>query len=131
MVTVDIKGINRISNNLRTLAALDKTVLDPEMKDWTQDTNKLLKSKPYPPQRANQKYRRTGELANKWAADKRGTGVWAIVNRKAAAGWVVGDRQAWMHQGRWWQARPTIEGETPKLTKALAAKVEKVWQSGG
>lgn len=130
-VEIDIRGINRISNNLRTLAALDKTVLDPEMQAWAQSVRGLLKSKPYPPAPATSKYRRTGRLANSWLAAKHGTGVGGIKNSAPYSGFVVGNNQAFMHQGRWWQARPTIEGETPKLTKALAAKVEKVWQSGG
>jgi hypothetical protein len=130
-VEIDIKGINRISNALRTLAALNKSVLDPEMRAWAQSVRNLLKSKPYPAAPANSTYRRTGRLANSWLAAKHGTGVWGIRNSAPYSGFVVGDRQSWQHVGRWWMARPTIEGEIPKLTKALSDKVEKIWSNGG
>jgi hypothetical protein len=129
-VEIEVKGLNRVRNNLRRLIALNREIVEPEMRIWAQAVRKLLKGKPYPSKRSGQTYVRTGELANGWAAEPHGLGVWSIVNRKEYAGWVVGMRQAWMHVQRWWQARPTIEGEVPKLTKALTSKIEGVWESG-
>jgi hypothetical protein len=127
-VEIEVKGLNRVRNNLRRLIALNREIVEPEMRIWAQAVRKLLKGKPYPSGRGS--YVRTGRLANSWAAEPHGQGTWAIVNKAEYSGWVVGDNQVWFHEGRWWQARPTIEGEIPRLTQALTSKIEGVWESG-
>lgn len=128
--SLELRGIQRVSNALRKLAALDKTILDPVGWQWAQGVRKKLKATSYPAKRPGQTYQRTGNLANRWAADKQGVGVWAISNRADYSGFVVGDEQAFMHKGRWWQARPVIEAEIPQLTKDLSDEIERVWESG-
>ena len=129
-LSFEFRGINRIRNNLRTLAALNRTILQPGLRAWAQAVRKKLKGKPYPPQRPGQTYIRTGNLASRWAAEPIGAGAVAIVNRADYAGWVVGDEQAGVHQGRWWQARPIIEEDIPNLTRQLSEDIEKVWANG-
>lgn len=128
--SVEIKGINRVSNALRKLAALDKTILDPVLSKWAQGLRGKLKGKAYPPKRPGQTYVRTGRLANSWAVDQQGAGTWAITNRTDYGGFVIGDEQAAAHKGRWWQARPAIEEEIPTLTRDLSDEIERVWESG-
>ena len=127
---IEIRGINRVRNSLRKLVAMDKNILEPELRNWMQNLRKELKSTPYPPRRSNQRYKRTGRLGNSWAVDSAGTGKWKITNRVKYASWVVGDKQAWMHVGRWWQARPIIEKNIPKLTQSISKKVEDTWNRG-
>lgn len=127
-VTFEIRGSNRVANNLRTLAALNKNVIDPVGRKWAKGVRGKLKSKPYPSQRAGQTYVRTGELANRWAVDTTRMGMWSITNTREGAGFVVGDEQASVHLGRWWQARPTIEEEIPQLTKDLSDEIERIWE---
>ncbi len=128
--SVEIKGINRVANALRKLAALDKTILDPVLKRWAQGVRQKLKGTSYPAKRPGQTYVRTGNLANKWAVDQMSTGVWAIANRADYAEYVIGEEQAWFHEGRWWQAKDIIEGEIPQLTEDLSNEIERVWESG-
>lgn len=127
--SLELRGIQRVSNALRKLAALDKTILDPVGWQWAQGVRKKLKGMGAPAKRPGQAYVRTGNLANKWAVDKQGVGVWAITNRTDYGGFVVGDEQVWFHKNRWWQARPVIEAEIPQLTKDLSDEIERVWES--
>lgn len=127
--SVEIKGINRVSNALRKLAALDKNVIDPVGKRWAEKVRKKLKGTSYPAKRPGQTYVRTGRLTSSWAVDQLGVGAWSITNRTAYGGFVVGDEQAESHQGRWWQARPLIEEEIPELTRDLSDEIERVWES--
>jgi hypothetical protein len=128
--SIEVRGVNRVRNSLRKLIALDKTILEPEFRRWAQGVRKLLKSKPYPAKRAGQTYKRTGRLANSWAVEPKGTGVWSVTNRADYAGWVVGDKQSWFHKDRWWQARPTVEEQIPELTQAITEKIKGTWESG-
>lgn len=130
MFSYEVRGINRVRNALRRLAALDRTILQPGLKEWSQLVRKQLKAKPYPSQRPGQTYVRTGNLANRWAAEPIGTSAVTITNTADHAGFVVGDNQAGVHAGRWWQASPVIEEQMPSLTKKLSQEIERVWESG-
>lgn len=129
-LSVTIKGVNRVRNSLRGLTAMDKTIINSELRAWAQRVRRMLKSKPYPSKRAGQRYARTGRLANSWGAEQRRSGEVSIRNSADYATWVVGDKQAWMHAGRWWQARPTIEDEIPELTRELSEKIQRTWGNG-
>ena len=60
-----------------------------------------LKTYPAPP--ANSRYTRTGRLGRGWerATPLNGGTGFQLINSTEYAGLVQGDRQAWMHQGRW------------------------------
>lgn len=131
--SVRVVGFNRVRNNLRRLVNFHPDVTTPVMKEWGQETRKTLKGTRYPPKRPGQKYVRTGRLASSWRAEVN-RGAVSIFNtakqpRQARlyAGYVVGDDQAWMHKGRWWQARDIIQKQIPKLTDALTRTLEKIW----
>lgn len=130
MLSYRFQGVNRLANALRTLAALNKNVIDPIGRKWAQGVRGKLKGKAAPAKRPLQTYVRTGRLANSWAVEGQGMGKWAIVNRTNYGEFVVGDEQVWFHAGRWWQARPTIEEEIPQLTKDLSKEIERIWTSG-
>lgn len=135
---ITIRGSDAVRNELRGAVAK----LGPKAQDvtyrWAQDTRATLKSTPYPPKRPGQRYVRTGRLASSWAATRAGKG--AIITNSASgksgvyAGYVVGDnrgeKQAWMHRGRWWTARSIIDRERPKLKAALMAEVERTFPLG-
>lgn len=125
----EIRGANRVGNALRKLASLNKNVIDPIGRKWAQGVRGKLKAKPYPAKRPLQTYVRTGNLANKWAVENQGLGKWAIVNRTDYGGFVVGEKQAFMHLGRWWIARDVIQEEIPNLTKDLSQEIERIWST--
>lgn len=135
-VTFEYRGVNRVANNLRTLAALNKNVIDPVGRKWAGKVRRKLKGKPYPSRRPNQRYVRRGNLANKWEVTSPGLGKWGFTNQAtsdkgvAYPGFVVGNDQAAVHKGRWWQALPVIEEEIASLTKDLSQEIERIWERG-
>src|SRR5688500_13208236 len=110
------RGVDRIRNSLRTMAARTPHVVDGAMSEWAKETRGELKSTPYPPapipKKGRKPYRRTGRLANSWFAQRIRMSEWVIGNRAKArrrsyASYVIGDKQgkqAKVHQGRWWKA---------------------------
>lgn len=135
MFSYEIRGISRLKNALRKLAALDRNILEPETEKWAGQTVKTLRATPYPAKRPGQTYVRKGRLTGSWKAERQGIGKWAIVNLARGKGqgyaaYVVGENQAFMHLGRWWKARDIIEKRIPVLTNSLAKKIEDTWTSG-
>ena len=127
MFTQKVIGSQRVQNNLRAAAAASENTY-PITRQWAQDTRKFLKGKPYPPKLPFQRYVRTGRLANSWKVAKSSKNAVEILNTAHVKGnkyavYVVGDtqgkRQAGIHKGRWWLARPTIEERIPDLKAAL------------
>lgn len=131
----EIRGISRLKNALRKLAALDRNILEPETEKWAGQTVKTLRATPYPAKRPGQTYVRKGRLTGSWKDERQGIGKWAIVNLARGKGqgyaaYVVGENQSWFHLGRWWKARDIIEKRIPALTNSLAKKIEDIWTSG-
>ena len=125
-----VRGTNRVRNQLRAIAAFYPRKVDGVAHRDMQRIRRKLKAKPYPPKRPQQTYRRTGLLSNKWAVRRTKPGVWAIVNNasrrgKPYPGFVVGDRQAWMHKNRWWIASEEIEKEMPEFTRNLSQELDR------
>lgn len=127
MINIEIKGFNRVQNKMRKFAATMPRNVQQVIHKWGQKTRAKLKGWPYPPRRPRQKYVRTGNLANSWKAVDTRHGV-SIDNTATYARYVVGDNQAWMHKGRWWQARPLIEDSIPALTLELTKEIEKSYE---
>ena len=127
-VDLDIKAYNRVRNDLRRKVIESPQVADRVTRQWALNTRQVLKQTPYPPKRPNQRYVRTGRLANSWKVVKQGTAQYQITNSAANrgrlyAGYVVGLNQAWMHKGRWWIARDIVAQEIPNLTRALTEEL--------
>lgn len=55
----------------------------------------------YPPPRPGQRYRRTGRLRGGWTHSRGAMGVGRLSNNVPYAQYVQGQRQGWMHRGRW------------------------------
>jgi len=124
MVRMEFKGYNRVRNALRGLASKRKDVSSPIIAEWLKKLRATLKSEKYPPKLPNQKYIRTGNLANRWAVQDN-----AIINRAKYAGYVVGKgTQAEIHQGRWWTMQDVVNRESPKLVKSLSERYEEIWE---
>jgi hypothetical protein len=121
-IQFEIRGYDRVRNNLRALIAAHPKEVDPVMERWAEDTRMFLKRQPYPPKPHNSRYRRTGKLASSWKKRRTKPGVWTFYNNATGpnsrfyARYVVGEkegtknqRQAWMHRNRWWRADEVIE----------------------
>lgn len=88
---------------------------------------------------ARGRYQRTGLLGSRWAIEERGQG-YTISNTAARRGreygiYVVGDaygnRQAWMHQGRWQVFRDVAEDEIAKLPPEMEKALHMVTRRAG
>ena len=125
-IRYDFKDYNRVANKWRPYAAQMPKQLNPIIGLWARGTRAKLKSTPYPPKRAGQRYVRTGNLANRWAAVQIGRG-WSITNSAKYAGYVVGrpdgKGQAWMHKGRWWKSADVIKAELPALRQEMVKEI--------
>ena len=126
MLEIKVRGTQRVGNKLRKLAAMNKTVIQPTGDRWAKRKARSLSQKKYPPKRPGQRYKRTGRLRASWVADRLKDGVWAIRNKMKYAGFVVGQKQAWMHLGRWWIAKEEIEKTAPTLVAALTKQLRKL-----
>jgi len=142
MIDFKIIGYQRVGNALRMLASTHPEVIEDTLGEWAQDIRHELKSMPYPPKRPNQKYIRTGRLANSWNVKKDKPGQVSIQN--SARGdrgqfygpYVVGDAdgadsQAWMHEGRWWLAADVIGDFMGDLTRRMSRDITSWWEQNG
>lgn len=92
----------------------------------------LLKGRQfYPPERPGQRYRRTGKLGESWKQRQYGRYHVSFTNATPYAQYVVGDgegnKQAWMHTGRWWVAAERIASATPRLLENIGRRITDTW----
>ena len=143
-LSIEIKGYNRVANNMRKMIAAHPTDVNEVMRGWAEDTRMFLKQRGYPTRPKPSSYRRTGRLASSWKKEEVKPAVWAISNNAASpqsgkfyARWVVGEedgpadqRKAKIHRKIWWIASKEIELErAPKLTALLGERYLELWGS--
>jgi len=98
------------------------------MPRWAQKVNdkRLFGTRQYAPRIPAQKYVRTGRLGQNWQLRTVPNGV-QFFNPTSYAAYVIGDgarnKQAGIHQGRWWLGRERIEAEVPDLVDELGEKI--------
>ena len=108
---------------------------DKELGSWAKDERDMLEYLPYPPTLPNQQYRRTGRLALGYRVQRPRTMVRVISNRASTAktgfygGYVIGQRQAPVHQGRWYIATELVEADLPKLIKRVGKKGIRIFEA--
>lgn len=131
-VSIKIKGIKRLTAKLEKVGKL----IEPAVEQLAEVVRKKLDSKRYAPKRSNQRYVRTGRLGRSWTrVEKIRKLVYRVRNTAKAprgrfyASFVIGERQAWMHRGRWWAAKRVAFEEPPKPIVTLAAEIRKVLES--
>lgn len=139
-LSFEIRGYDRVRNNLRSVIAAHPKETDPVMKNWARDAAMFLKRTPYPAKPASSRYTRTGRLASSWRHDQVKPGVWAITNNAQGpqsqfyARYVVGpkdgpgnQRQA-AHMRHWWRADEVLEEvHIPELRLFLEEKYIELW----
>ena len=125
-----IIGNDELIAKLRNAETKAPRVMDDATYRWRQSVPAKLKSTPYPPKRANQRYVRTGRLASSWRAERLGNGRVLIANSAPYSGYVVGggarNRQAWMHSGRWWRGQDVIIENLPELGHNIVKELDKL-----
>jgi hypothetical protein len=136
MIRFLMRGFDEVKGRFGDSAALEKMISDSQS-NWARDVvRKELKGRDkYPPERPGQKYKRTGRLGDSWATRTAGPMMRAIYNPTPYAHWVVGDthgnRQAWMHKGRWWIARQKVLSMLPSLVRRIELRVTHFFEGTG
>lgn len=130
-VSVTFTGLNRVRNQLRAAASFYKQEADPLIGKHAKSESARMRDKAYPPRLPNQKYIRTYELKRKYRAQHKGAGVWAVINRRKGAVWVIkkGMQNRKYHAGRWYTLEDELNKNVPKLTKNLSAHLEQLLNS--
>ena len=126
-IGVEIRGTNRVRNQLRIIASFHPDRTDPIIGKHAKAEQRTLRATPYPPKRPGQTYVRKrffGGIAGSFSARKVKTGVWDVRNSRLYATYVIGKRQAWMHKGRWWIMADEMQKRMPNLTNALSVELE-------
>jgi len=81
----------------------------------------------YPPELANQKYKRTYNLKQNWQYAVLNPTTAEITNMATYAGWVQGVEQAGIHEGRWPVAVEVADTRLEEWISKLSAKFGKIW----
>lgn len=130
-LTVRVEGADELIDRYNERAKRAKNMEDV-LRAWAAATYTELSGSAYPPERPGQKYRRTGTLRASWSWHQQGNNAIRFENTAAQQGppyaiYVVGDasgqRQAWMHVGRWWKAREKVEAQMEKLKDKLRLSI--------
>ncbi len=127
-------GQNAVTNTLRTAVAQGSRRVNKATYQWAQqNVVGPLRVKDYPPERPGQKYKRTGNLRRGWDVQLNQASV-TIHNRMGYSGYVVGDRkgerQAWMHRGRWWLFRDFVVAAWPLLKTMVVSELDYMFAIG-
>lgn len=149
------KGQNEVSATLKKFAQQFPDIVDRAMGPWAKDARNRMKARGYPRKNtekwngrwASEKqrryvmaairrgdikvpYRRTGNLANRWASYKVRDAEWVITNRAPYSVYVVGQREQQhkiFHAGRWWIAFDELGQLTFQLVDDIADEIQKEW----
>lgn len=121
--TVELVGGDEQAERYRTIPREHRRLLDKEIGGWTKRQRARLKA--FSPARRGD-YRRTGKTQSSWSARRRSMGVWLLINSAPWAAYVYGprlgrkgERQAWMHRGRWPNADEFVADDVDRLLKAI------------
>lgn len=137
-VQFEIRGWNRVRNQLRTVAKYHPNVSDRVVERHTKRVAGQLRRKPYPPKRPQQKYQRTGDLGKSFRAQKERDAHWRIINRVKSRKYqrpyaihvIKKGRQPWFHKNRWWTIDEEVEKTMPELTRTLTQELEREMERG-
>ena len=141
-LSFEIRGYNRVRNNLRATIAAHPKDTNEVMRRWAKDARMFLKRTAYAPKPAGSRYVRTGKLASSWRADQVKPGVWAITNNATGpkghfyARYVVGKKEGPANQrqtkthfnNKWWRADEVLEEvHIPELRLFLEEMYVRIW----
>jgi hypothetical protein len=142
-ISFDIKGARLVSKSLHDLRRELPRIARGRIFDALKRI--VNRFKKYPPRRTGQRYVRTFKLKRGFRIKRKGKVGYTVANvakfrgrsyPKYVIGDAAGDRQAWMHVGRWRVLREEMENELEKMPKAIASRVHffvrstGVWKAG-
>ena len=89
----EIRGTNRVANQLRAAASFQTDKTDPIISKHAKATQKKLRKTPYPsylPHFTHERKGFFGGIAGSFSAQKRKKGVWVVTNSRPYAMAVIG-----------------------------------------
>ena len=135
---IKVEGVDKVRVGLQQLAGEIKESAAKEIPDKLDKVIKTMQK--YPAKRPGQKYKRTYKLRDNWKVEKDGKKKWKISNRARFKGkeyphYVVGDalgnRQAWMHKGRWKVFREVLDKSIGQIMTGVEGRVKASIRSKG
>jgi len=123
---IEVQGARQLQEKFNKYIRTSPGTFDKTTGRWAKQTAGQLGRQSYPARRAGQTYVRTKRLKRGYRAKRIQSSVWQIFNLVRYAGFVVGQFQAWMHKGRWWQAQDKVNKRQPKLIKALRKDIQRI-----
>ena len=132
-INIEVKGLAELKRKMTTLfTGNSRHIISYLLLRVGRYAQGALQGRPYPSERPGQTYRRTGQLNRAWYARITKNDTISIINPAKGksgyyASYVVGDQQAWMHAGRWWQARNVVEESLPQAIEETSEYTEAVW----
>lgn len=131
MIDIEFRGLEEQMRRFANVPGLNRA-LDAGMSRWA---NQIVRSRfvgmgHYPPPRPGSPYIRTGTLGAGWTVSQRGPLQHRLANPVLYATYVVGERQAWMHRGRWWMARARLDEAMPPLLELLGRTAAEFLERG-
>lgn len=132
MTTVEVRGDKEAIKATEALSKEDWK--DKALGEFADDRRDALEKEPYPPPVPNQRYIRTYRLKYGYYVQKPRKMVRVISNRAASqgglyGGYVVGQQQAYMHQGRWYQALDIVEQGLPDLADKVGDEGIRIFEA--
>jgi len=126
VISIEISSLDDVAAALAQLEDLPAYLNTPFV-EWGEATlmNNLWGMKNYAPPPPNSTYQRTGQLGTDWDVHGIADSQVLFVNWHEAAELVVGENQAWMHEGRWWKAIDRIEEQAEKAISMLIERLNK------
>ncbi len=119
MIALQVKGLTEATAKLAKAGA---AAAGYQLAQTMDKAMKYVHSQvpPYPPPPPNSTYRRTGLLGRSIATEVNPLGtsiVGTIGTNVVYAPYVIGENQAAIHQGRWWQLEKVVEKLVPDVVK--------------
>lgn len=131
-VSVEIRGTNRVRNQLRAIAAFHPNNTDSIIQKHARAQQKKLRNTPYPPYQPHFTHRRKryfGGIAGSFSARRVSPGVWHIVNSRDYAQWVIGrPKNSHPSFAPWYDMRDELQGDMPQLTRQLSIELEQLME---
>lgn len=131
-IKIEVRGLRELQAKIKKMFADNGQVITYLNARLGSLVSKALEDKPYPPERPGQTYRRTGNFGRSWLPRIKGRNTISIINPVKARGrfyanYVAGDKQAWMHVGRWWTARKVAEDNIEQALTDTEKEAETLW----
>ena len=131
MPSVEMRGTNRVKNQMRFLASMHPQKTNPIIRDHAKMVRKKLRMTPYPTYLPHFTHTRKGffgGIAGSFSAKMKKLGVWIVSNSRLYAMPVIGKpEQKRQHPSflRWWSMADEVSKNNKDLTRNLTLMLER------